>query len=111
MDVAEAVELTHLGFHLANLYRNPVMLYGDYYIAHTYQSVVVERREFGSLPSKDWALDGSTGGTGVAKLISPLGDYKQRDDVGYDLADYYARVQVDISAMDRFCSAGRDRLR
>ena len=100
MDAAEAVELTQLGFHLADLYRNPVMLYGDYYIAHTYQSVVVERREFGSLPAKDWALDGSTGGTGAAKLISPLGDYKQRDDVGYDLADYYARVEVDLAAME-----------
>ncbi len=100
MDVSEAVELTQLGFHLADLYRNPVMVYGDYYIAHTYESVVVERRDFGPLPAKDWALDGSSGGTGAAKLLSPLGDYKQRDDVGYDLADYYARVEVELTAME-----------
>ena len=43
--------------------------------------------DFGPVPASDWALDGSTGGTGRAKLVSPLGDGKQRDDVGYDLAE------------------------
>src|SRR6185503_2158825 len=33
MDVAEAVELTQLAFHLADTWRNPVMIYGDYYLA------------------------------------------------------------------------------
>jgi 2-oxoglutarate/2-oxoacid ferredoxin oxidoreductase subunit alpha len=92
MDVAEAVELAQLAFHLADRWRNPVVLYGDYYIAHTYQSVDVAPLDFGPLPENDWALTGATGGSGRARLVSPLGDAKQRDDVGYDLADYYHRV-------------------
>ena len=92
MDVAEAAELAQLAFHLADRWRNPVMLFGDYYIAHTYQSVDIEPIDFGPLPANDWALTGATGGSGGARLVSPLGDTKQRDDVGYDLADYYHRV-------------------
>jgi len=92
MDVPEAVELVQLAFHLSDRWRNPVLMYADYFIAHTHQSVRVERRDHGPLPAKDWALDGSSGGTGGARLVSPLGDFKQRDDVGYDLADYYRRV-------------------
>ena len=33
-DVVEAVEHTQLLFHLADLYRTPVLFYGDYVIAH-----------------------------------------------------------------------------
>jgi 2-oxoglutarate ferredoxin oxidoreductase subunit alpha len=89
MDVAEAVRLTQLAFHLAWQWRNPVMIFGDYYLAHTTQSVAVERVDFGALPPSDWALDGSTGGSGNARLVSPLGTGKQRDTVGYDLSQHY----------------------
>lgn len=68
-DVAEAVEHTQLLFHLADQYRAPVMLYGDYLISHTYMSVDVQPLEFGPLPEKDWALDGSRGGTGRSRQI------------------------------------------
>jgi 2-oxoglutarate ferredoxin oxidoreductase subunit alpha len=97
MDVAEAVELTQLAFHLAWTWRNPVLLFGDYYLAHTTQSVVVEPSDFGSEPDIGWALDGSTGGSGTARLVSPLGTSKRRDDVGYDLADHY-RACADATA-------------
>ena len=99
MDVPEAARLVQLAFHLADRWRNPVLVYGDYYIAHTYQSVAVEPLDLGPLPPKDWALDGSSGGSGRAKLVSPLGDVKQRDDVGYDLADYYHRVHRSLEEM------------
>lgn len=99
MDVAEAAELVQLAFHLADEWRNPVLVFGDYYLAHTYASVDVRPIDFGPLPPKDWALDGSTSGTGRARLVSPLGDTKQRDDVGYDLADYYLRAAGKTSAM------------
>jgi 2-oxoglutarate ferredoxin oxidoreductase subunit alpha len=89
MDIPEAVELTQLAFHLAQRWRNPVLLFGDYYLAHTTMSVTVERREFGALPEAEWALDGSTGGTGHAKLISPLGTNKQVDEGEYDLSQHY----------------------
>ena len=68
-DVAEAVEQTQLLFHLADLYRAPVIMYGDYLISHTYMSVDASPIDFGPLPEKDWALDGSRGGTGRSRQI------------------------------------------
>jgi 2-oxoglutarate/2-oxoacid ferredoxin oxidoreductase subunit alpha len=68
-DVVEAVEHTQLLFHLADRYRAPVMLYGDYLVAHTFMTVKVDRRDYGPLPPKDWALDGTRGGTGRSRQI------------------------------------------
>ena len=106
MDVAEATVLVQRAFHIADTWRNPVVFFGDYYLAHTYQSVDIEPIDFGPVPAKDWALDGSSSGSGRAKLVSPLGDTKQRDDVGYDLSDYYLRAAAKTAAM----IAGLDRL-
>ena len=99
MDVAEATVLVQRAFHLADEWRNPVLLFGDYYIAHTYSSVDIQRIDFGPVAPKDWGLDGSSSGSGNARLVSPLGDTKQRDDVGYDLADFYRRAAEMTSAM------------
>lgn len=99
MDVPEAVELAQHAFHLADTWRNPVLLLCDYYIAHTYSSVDVAPLDLGPRPEKDWALTGATSGSGRARLVSPLGDAKQRDDVGYDLADYYLRAAAKTAAM------------
>jgi 2-oxoglutarate/2-oxoacid ferredoxin oxidoreductase subunit alpha len=99
MDIPEAVHLVQLAFHWSEKWRNPVLVMGDYYLAHVYQSVDVQPIDFGPLPPRHWALDGSTGGSGRAKLLSPLGDVKQRDDVGYDLQDYYARRAAETAAM------------
>ena len=123
MDVVEAVELTQLAFHLTGRWRNPVLVFGDYYLAHTTQSVGVEPIAFEPLPPADWALDGSSGGTGRAKLLSPLGAAKQRDDVGYDLAQHYlacARATAEMVAgvpplagrgIRRRCRSRRGRIR
>jgi 2-oxoglutarate ferredoxin oxidoreductase subunit alpha len=73
MDIGEAVELTQLAFHLADLWRNPVLVQGDYLLAHTAEAVDVSPADFGPLPGKDWPVDGSGGGTGRSKVISPLG--------------------------------------
>ena len=111
MDVPEAVQLTQYAFYLADKWRNPVLFFGDYYTAHTYQSVDIHPIEFGELPPKDWALDGTSSGTGRAKVVSPLGDTKQRDDVGYDLSDYYLRAAAKTAAMiDGRRADGRRRL-
>jgi len=98
-DVAEAVELVQLAFDLTVRWRNPVLVMGDYYLAHTARSVSVEPLDFGPRPDTDWALDGSTGGTGRAKLVSFLGSAKQRDHVGYDLSDHYAACAAASAAM------------
>jgi len=75
-DIPEAVRLTQLAFHLADEWRNPVFLFGDYYLAHVAEAVETDKIDFGELPAKDWALDGSSGGTGSAKIVSPLRDSK-----------------------------------
>ena len=102
IDVAEAMQLVPLAFDLADRWRNPVLVYGDYYLAHTREAVDVSPVRFGEpLPAKEWALDGTSGGTGRAKVVSPLGDFKQRDGVGYDMADYYTRCGAHLQEMVR----------
>jgi 2-oxoglutarate ferredoxin oxidoreductase subunit alpha len=98
-DVAEAVDLVQLAFHLTARWRNPVLVFGDYYLAHTSQSVTVEPLDFGPVPEPSWALDGSSGGSGAAKLVSFLGSAKQRDHVGYDLSDHYATCAAATASM------------
>ncbi len=74
MDIGEAVQLTQLAFHLADKWRNPVLVYGDYLIAHIQEAVDIARVDFDEpLPAKDWAVDGSLGGSGRSRLVSSLG--------------------------------------
>jgi 2-oxoglutarate ferredoxin oxidoreductase subunit alpha len=73
MDVNEAIELTQLAFHLADTWRHPVLIYGDYLLAHTNEAVSIERRDFGATPDKDWAVDGSLGGSGRSRNLNPIG--------------------------------------
>lgn len=68
-DVPEAVEHTQLLFHLADKYRAPVILLGDNMIARTQVSVDIAPIDFGPLPPKDWALDGTSGGSGKSRQI------------------------------------------
>ena len=71
--VGEAVQLTQLAFHLSDKWRHPVVIYGDYLIAHTAEAVSIEALDFGPLPDKDWAVDGSLGGTGRSRNVNPIG--------------------------------------
>lgn len=68
-NVAEAVEHTQLVFHLADLYRAPTILYGDYLIADTNMSVDVSPRDYGELPEKDWVMNPEMNGTGRSRVI------------------------------------------
>jgi 2-oxoglutarate ferredoxin oxidoreductase subunit alpha len=68
-DVPEAVEHTQLAFDLADRHRAPVIFYGDPFIAQTRVGVSIERRDYGPLPAKDWALDGTGGGTGRSRQV------------------------------------------
>lgn len=68
-DVYEAVEHAQLAFHLADKHRAPTILYGDPLIAQTQVGVEIRRLELGELPPKDWALDGSTSGTGRSRQV------------------------------------------
>jgi 2-oxoglutarate ferredoxin oxidoreductase subunit alpha len=73
MDVTEAVHHCQLAFHLAEQWRNPVLFMGDYLLTHTYEAVDVEPIDFGPVPDKPWAVDGTTSGSGRSKLVTSLG--------------------------------------
>ena len=73
IDVTEAVTLTQLAFHLADHWRNPVLVLGDYLLAHTAEAVEVRALELGALPAKSWAADGSGGGRRRPRHVSSLG--------------------------------------
>jgi 2-oxoglutarate ferredoxin oxidoreductase subunit alpha len=66
----EAVELVQLAFHLADEWRIPVVLLGDYYLAHVREAVEIAPIDFGPQPVKNWALSGATTGTGHARIVS-----------------------------------------
>jgi 2-oxoglutarate/2-oxoacid ferredoxin oxidoreductase subunit alpha len=72
-DITEGVELVQLGFHLADKWRNPVLIYGDYLLAHVQESVAIEKVEYPELPPKDWAVDGSGSGSGWSGTVTSLG--------------------------------------
>jgi 2-oxoglutarate ferredoxin oxidoreductase subunit alpha len=76
IDIKEAVSLTKLAFELADKWRTPALILGDYLLAHTSEAVDVASDEPAALagaPSKEWAVDGSLGGTGRSRIISSLG--------------------------------------
>ena len=60
--IQEAVDLTMLSFHLADKYRNPVMVIGDGMIGQMMEPVEFpEKYEEPPLPEKDWACTGARG--------------------------------------------------
>jgi 2-oxoglutarate/2-oxoacid ferredoxin oxidoreductase subunit alpha len=98
-DVQEAVELTQLAFYLADRWRNPVLVLGDYYIGHVQQAVDTAPIQFGELPPKDWAIDGRSGGSGHAKVLSPISTFKvdHPDPEGY--GGHLARIVPHVREM------------
>jgi 2-oxoglutarate ferredoxin oxidoreductase subunit alpha len=91
-DLTEAVELVQLAFNLADRFRNPVMFMGDYYLAHVVEAVDTGPRPFPPLPAKDWALDGSSSGTGKARIVSPIMPTKRDAEVFIQYGDYLEGV-------------------
>jgi len=75
-DLHEAVEHTHLAFHIADKYRVPVVFMGDNIIARTQMGTSLPVPELEPLPPKDWALDGTMGGTGKSRWIWTFGGGK-----------------------------------
>jgi 2-oxoglutarate ferredoxin oxidoreductase subunit alpha len=100
IDIHEAVYLTQLAFHLADLWRNPVLIYGDYLLAHTFEAVEIARLDFGPLPGKDWAVDGTLGGTGRSRNVNSLGFDKARTK-GIDPERFWQRLQAKHDEIER----------
>jgi 2-oxoglutarate ferredoxin oxidoreductase subunit alpha len=96
-DVPEAVRLTQLAFDLADRWRNPVLVYGDYLLAHTSESIELERLSFEPLPPKDWAVDGSLGGSGRSRNVNPLG--MRKGITGIEPEAFWKRLQAKHEAI------------
>ena len=101
VDLAEAVRLVQLAFHLADKFRNPVMFMGDYYLAHVFEAVDTGAVDFGTLPRKDWALDGSSSGTGNARIVSSIMPTKRNAPVYVEYGAYLETSGEKIAAIER----------
>lgn len=109
-DLHEAVELTHVAFHVADKYRVPVIFMGDNLLARTQMGTSLPVPELEPLPPKDWALDGTMGGTGASRWIWTFGGGKaNRPGVGPDgywrqIAEKFERIaQTEMRHEQGFC--------
>jgi 2-oxoglutarate ferredoxin oxidoreductase subunit alpha len=80
--------LIQQAFHLADQWRNPVLFLGDYYLAHVQEAVDTSAVDFGPVAEKPWALDGSSSGSGSAKLVSPIFPTKHSDPAHLNYGEY-----------------------
>jgi len=99
IDAGEAVHLTQLAFHLADQWRHPVLIYGDYLLAHTTEAVEIAAEAFGPLPDKDWAVDGSLGGSGRSRNVNSIGMTKGTK--GIDPETFWQRLQDKTDRIER----------
>lgn len=97
IDIHEAVEHIQLAFHLADRWRNPVQIYGDYLLAHTWESVAMTSVPFPPLPEKTWAVDGALNGTGQARNINSIGMMKGVK--GIEPEGFWKRLQAKHDAI------------
>lgn len=90
----EAVESAYLAFHLAEKWRHPVMIFGDFILSHTSETVTFAPPPdaTGSLPPKDWATDGARGRP--PRLLTSLGMRIGEAPDGTPLPDGLTRTDV-----------------
>src|SRR5439155_20679439 len=67
----EAVDLVILAFHLADKWRNPVDVLGDFILGHTSEAVEFRTLDERDLPPKTWAATGAR--DRAAHKVTPLG--------------------------------------
>ena len=78
-DVTEGVELVQLAFHLADKWRNPALIYGDYLLAHTQEALAIEPIDVPRAARQGLGgrrLDRRAAGT--SRSVTPLGVGKAR---------------------------------
>ena len=99
VDVHEAVVLTQLAFDLADRWRNPVQIYGDLPAGAHRRGRRGDRgtRVRGRCRARDWAVDGSLGGSGRSRNINPLGMTKGAK--GIEPEPFWQRLQAKHDAI------------
>lgn len=94
IDVTEAVHLTQLAFELSDHWRHPVLVYGDYLLAHTSEAVAIEPLDASDRltpASRDWVVDGSLGGSGRSRNLNSIG--MEKGSKGIDPDRFWKRLQ------------------
>jgi 2-oxoglutarate/2-oxoacid ferredoxin oxidoreductase subunit alpha len=102
--VQEAVDLVMLAFDLADRWRNPVDVLGDFVLGHTSEAVAFTPPEREPLPPKTWAVTGKGGGRG--RNVTPLGSPEK---LNLDPGRHYAQIAAKyprIAAAERRCETG-----
>ena len=76
----EAVDTAYRAFHLAEKWRHPVLIYGDFMLSHTSETVTFAPPPdtLAPLPEKTWVTDGARGRK--PRLLTSLGMRLEGDD-------------------------------
>ncbi len=90
----EAADLVQQAFHIADKWRNPVLIMGDFLLAHTSELVEFPTVVEPPLPPKDWAATGAKGRPSLT--LSPLGPSAK---LSTDVAAALSQVTGKIAAM------------
>ena len=102
--VQEAVDLVGLAFYLADKWRNPVDVLGDFLLGHTSEAVEFRKRDESDLPPKDWAATGARGRRG--QNVTPLGSPEKLNlNPGLHYATIAAKLPK-IAAAETRCESG-----
>jgi len=102
--VQEAVELVMLAFYLADKWRNPVDVLGDFLLGHTSEAVDFPSRDETDLPPKTWAATGARGR--ASHNVTPLGSPEK---LNLDPGSHYAHIAAKlprIAAAEKRCETG-----
>jgi len=99
--VQEMADLTMLAFHLADKYRNLVMILGDSVVAHLMETVEFKEPPDEPLPPKDWVNTGAKGRPPIKMIVSDvpeqhrIGQEEYYEQMIWNLQKKYARIEQD----------------
>jgi 2-oxoglutarate ferredoxin oxidoreductase subunit alpha len=102
--VQEAVDLVMLAFNIADRWRNPVDVLGDFVLAHTSEAVAFQPLDERDLPPKTWAATGK--GSRRAHNVTPLGSPEK---LNLNPGAHHARIAAKlprIAAAETRCETG-----
>ena len=98
--VQEAVDVVALAFELADRWRNPVDVLGDFLLGHTTEAVAFPARDGREPPAKPWAATGARGRR--AHNVTPLGSPEKLNlDPGSHHAAIAAKLPRIVAAEQR----------
>ncbi|TMA78998.1 MAG: hypothetical protein E6J77_20290 [Deltaproteobacteria bacterium] len=100
----EAVDLVILAFHLADKWRNPVDVLGDFILGHTSEAVEFRTLDERDLPPKTWAATGAR--DRAAHNVTPLGAPQK---LNLNPGSHYAAIAAkypDIARVERRAESG-----